>query len=241
LRRIFIASEGRHLLRVIGAGFGRTGTSSLRRALEILGFGRCYHFTEMLRCRHVRQWLRIARGERADWDVIFDGFSATTDWPAAAYYRELFEHYPQSRVILTVRDREAWHDSLCHTLLPLRGALKRWLPGASAIGALTDAVIWDRTFAGKAHERAHSISVFDSHCEEVRKAIPADRLLVFDVSDGWEPLCRFLGVAQPAGVPFPRVNDTAAVRRFIWLLLAARYVAAAALAAILIALTAIYL
>jgi len=229
------------LLRVIGAGFGRTGTSSLKRALEILGFGRCYHFTEMLRYRHVRRWLQIARGERADWDRIFDGFSATTDWPASAYYKELFEHYPQARVILTVRDREVWHKSLCSTLLPLRSALTPWLPGAAAICALTDEVIWDRTFGGKAHERAHAIGVFDNHCEEVRKAIPADRLLVFDVSEGWEPLCTFLGVAQPHGVPFPRINDRAAVRRFIWLLRAGRHVIPVTLVAILVALAAMNL
>ena len=206
------------LLKVIGAAYGRTGTQSLKIALETLGLGHCYHFTEMLRARHVPRWLAVARGERADWDAIFRGFGATTDWPAAAYYRELAAHYPQAKVVLTTRAPEDWYLSVSRTLYPLRKALPSWLPGFRGIARLTDAVIWVGTFGGRFADRDHALAVYERHVAEVRTEIAQERLLIFDVRDGWAPLCEFLGVPVPAGVEFPRVNGAGRVIRVTRLL-----------------------
>lgn len=215
------------LLKVIGAAYGRTGTQSLKIALETLGFGRCYHFTEMLRARHVALWLAVVRGERADWDTIFEGFGATTDWPAAAYYRELAAHYPDAKLVLTTRAAEDWYRSIRRTLYPLRRALPSWLPGFSGIARLTDAVIWLGTFGGRVTDRAHALAVYERHVAEVRTEIAKERLLVFDVRDGWEPLCEFLGVPVPAGVEFPRVNGASRVIRVTRLLWGIQWLLAA--------------
>jgi len=214
------------LIKVIGAGFGRTGTTSLKLALEQLGFGRCYHFTEVLRAGHAAAWLNLANGEKPDWDTLLEGYLATSDWPAASHYRELAQHYPDARVVLTVRDRDAWHESLCKTLLPLRDSLSGWpyrlIPAIRRLADLSDAAVWDGTFAGRAADRSHAIAVYERHCAEVRNAIPAERLLEFDVRDGWEPLCNFLGVPVPQNSAFPRSNDTATVRRYVLAIRTAR-------------------
>jgi len=202
------------LIRVIGAGFGRTGTTSLKLALEHLGFGPCYHFTEIMRARHMSDWLQIARGGKPDWDRLFQHHAATTDWPAATYFEELAHHYPDARVILTTRDPVAWHVSICRTLLPLRKAIAGWLPVARAAAELTDRVVWQGTFDGMASDQTHAIAAYEQHCEHVRSCISPERLLEFDVREGWKPLCDFLNVPVP-DVPFPRANDTARLRRFV--------------------------
>jgi hypothetical protein len=225
------------LLEVIGAGFSRTGTMSLKRALEILGVGRCYHFTELLKRRHVARWLAIANGGPADWDELFAGYAAAVDWPAAAYYRELADHYPDAKVILTIRDPGEWHSSLSKALLPLRRSLTQWLPWKSRIARLTDEVIWDGTFAGRAHEREFAVARFLRHTGEVRAVIDSKRLLVFDVKEGWEPLCRFLGRPVP-GVPFPRANRRSTIRAATWLMTSLKIVAIALLLALLLGLLA---
>jgi Sulfotransferase domain len=91
-------------LRVIGAGFGRTGTHSLKLALEQLGFAPCHHMYEVR--AHPEQlafWQAAARGELPDWDEVFAGFAAQVDWPGARFWRELAEHFPHAKVILSVR------------------------------------------------------------------------------------------------------------------------------------------
>lgn len=203
------------MLDVIGAGYGRTGTSSLKLALEILGFGKCYHFTEMARAGHVSRWLAITRGERADWDALFRGFRSTTDFPAAAYYRELAAHYRDAKVILTIRDAEAWYESVRGTLWPLRRAIPMWFPPTRRLADLTDAVLWDGALHGE-FGRAHAVSTFERHVETVKAEIDPERLLVFDVREGWAPLCAFLGVPIP-DVVFPHVNGTRHMRRVMWL------------------------
>ena len=226
------------MLEVIGAGYSRTGTLSLKRALEILGFARCYHFTELLRQRHATQWLAIVNGEPADWDELFAGYSATVDWPAAAYYRELADYYPEAKVILTVRDPDEWHASISKALLPLRRTLTHWIPWASKLARLTDQVIWDGTFDGRAQEREFAVARFHRHSREVCAAIDPKRLLVFDVKEGWEPLCRFLYRPVP-GVPFPRANRRSSVRAAIWLIRGVKFLVIALFVALAVALLAV--
>jgi hypothetical protein len=209
-----------HMLKIIGAGFGRTGTSSLKLALEQLGFGRCYHFRNMLADWHVPRWRRILAGGDADWDRIFHGYASTADFPAAAFYRELAAHYPAAKVILSTRDPEAWYRSTRETLLPLRRALPTWLPPFGHIAEVTDKLLWQGAFEGRFDDREYMLQRYARHLAQVRAAIAPERLLVFDVRQGWEPLCAFLGVPVPA-TPFPRVNDTRHMRNIVWLIRAA--------------------
>ena len=152
---------------------------------------------------------------------MFAGFQSALDWPAAAYWRELAEHYPGAKVILTVRDPDRWYDSVSATIfaralaearpLPLRRRIIRWLvahraPDFALYPQMARATMVDRVFGGRIDDRKHAIEVFERHLAEVRATIPADRLLVFDVADGWPPLCEFLGVPVP-GEAFPQVNE----------------------------------
>jgi hypothetical protein len=204
-------------IRVIGAGFGRTGTLSLKAALEQLGFGRCYHMTDVLaRMGDARIWDAAGRGEPVDWETLFAGYQATVDWPGCSFYRELLRRYPDAKVILTVRDPERWYDSAHQTIYFVRHAFPAWtavaFPRMRVFRRMLDRVVWDGTFRGRFEDRAFAIDVFNRHNEQVRRDVRADHLLVYEVREGWEPLCAFLGVPVPEGKPFPHLNDAAEFR-----------------------------
>ncbi|WP_433336683.1 sulfotransferase family protein [Spirillospora sp. CA-294931] len=215
-------------MKVIGAGFGRTGTASLKAALETLGLGPCYHMSEVIADpSRVRRWLEIGEGGAPDWDEVFAGYHSTTDWPAASYWRELADHYPEAKVILTVRDPAKWYDSATTTIfaralaerrrLPLhrrviRQLVKRRSPDFALYPRMSRATVMNRIFDGRIDDRDHVITVFERHITEVKATIPPDRLLVFDTAEGWGPLCAFLGVPVP-DEPFPQTNDRAAFHR----------------------------
>ncbi|MGP3965380.1 sulfotransferase family protein [Nonomuraea sp. 3N208] len=212
-------------VKVIGAGFGRTGTRSLKAALELLGYGPCYHMASVIAEPYrVRQWLDVGEGRSRDWEEVFRGFQSAVDWPASAYWRELAAHYPDAKVVLTVRDPGRWYDSVRETIfrsalaeqqrLPLRRRVVRRLiawraPDFALYPRMARSTVIDRIFEGRVDDRDHVLGVYERHTAEVKAAIPAERLLVFDVRDGWEPLCAFLGVPVPAE-PFPQVNERAA-------------------------------
>lgn len=190
-------------LQIIGAGFGRTGTLSLKIALEQLGFP-CYH---MIECfprgpAHWKLWEEALEG-RPDWDAIFEGFAATVDFPACTSYAALAAHYPEAKVILSVRDPEKWYQSTQETIFA-----PHWiehLPRTEA-APFMQATINDY-FDGRMHDRDHLMRRFDEHVQAVKAAIPSERLLVFEAAQGWEPLCEFLDQEVPEG-DFPHVNDT---------------------------------
>jgi hypothetical protein len=196
-------------LRVIGAGFGRTGTYSLKAALDSLGMGPTYHMTEVFaHPEHAPIWQAAAEGEDVDWDALLAGYHAAVDWPASAFFKQLMEHYPDAKVILTVRDPERWHESGRNTIFP--GAEKsdeEQTDEQRAWGAMADTVIWNGIFDGKVLEPEHAIDVFNRHIAMVKATVPPERLLLFEAKDGWEPLCAFLGVPVP-DEPYPRLNDT---------------------------------
>jgi len=197
-------------LKIIGAGFGRTGTLSLKSALERLGFGPCYHMVEVMsRPSHVAMWHDLAFGKPVDWDVLFDGFAATVDWPAATYWRELADHFPAAKVLLSVRPFESWWKSINDTLYPIMKSSPRAnAPDVMKVQhEMVRKQVLDSTFEGKFEDKAHTLAIFQRHLEEVRAYIDPKRLLVFDVAESWGPLCRFLDVAEPSE-PFPRLNDT---------------------------------
>ena len=190
-------------LAVIGAGLGRTATFSLKVALEHLGFGPCYHMSEVFAGarRNVPLWLDAIDG-RPDWDAIFEGFHSTTDYPACTYWRELVEHYPRAKVILTVRDPDTWFDSVSETIFS--DGMQASLRG-SPTGDMMQGVIFD-AFGERLRDRDFMTEWFIRRNREVIDALPPERLLVFSPKEGWEPLCGFLGVPVP-NEPFPRINS----------------------------------
>jgi hypothetical protein len=208
-------------LKVIGAGFGRTGTMSLKLALEQLGVGPCYHMAEvMTRPGHDTMWLALAKGETSDWRLILDGFNSTVDWPSTYFWRRLAADNPDAKIVLTLRDAEAWYRSAAATIFgrmlefeALRAEALRVGSGLEALDParrrhmeMVNTIIVKNTFGGSL-DKANAIRVFAAHNDEVRREVPAARLLVYETGQGWEPLCRFLGVAVPEA-PYPRVNST---------------------------------
>ena len=189
-------------LEVIGAGFSRTATFSLKFALEHLGLGPCHHFSEIFAGgeRSVSRWLDVMAG-RPDWDAVFDGFNATVDTPACNYWRELAAYYPQAKIVLTVRDPDSWFESASETIFSDR--LQSSLVG-SPMGALMKGGILGVS-GGPIADRAFQTEWFQRRNQEVIDSLPPERLLVFSPQDGWGPLCSFLGVPAPE-CPFPRVN-----------------------------------
>jgi hypothetical protein len=215
-------------LKVIGAGFGRTGTTSLKVALETLGFAPCYHMTEVFaNPRHAETWRSAWRGEPVDWDAILGPYQAAVDWPACAFYAELMDCYPDAKVILTVRDPDRWYESTRSTIYEMSRVIagSRTSRVAFGLGSLFafggfvrgdagEEIIWKGTFDGRFEDKSYAIGVFEKHDEEVRRRVPSERLLVYEVKQGWRPLCEFLGVPEP-DEPFPRLNDAAGMRRGI--------------------------
>ena len=204
-------------LKVVGAGFGRTGTLSLKSALERLGFGPCYHMMEVFsRPEHVAIWHRLAFEHQMDWDEIFRGFQATVDWPAARWWREIAAHFPDAKVLLSVRDPEAWYKSMSETIYqPMKSPAPEGAPELARLQTeMVRKAILGETFDNRFEDKAHAIEVFKRHNQAVRDAIAPARLLVFDVREGWAPLCRFLEVPIP-DEPFPRLNDTATTQAMI--------------------------
>ncbi|MGO9471351.1 MAG: sulfotransferase family protein [Isosphaeraceae bacterium] len=203
-------------IQIIGAGLGRTGTLSLKAALEELGFAKCYHMVDVFaRKDDARTWDAAVRGEPVDWDGLFAGYRATVDVPSCLFYRELMEKYPEAKVILTVRDPERWYDSARQTIYFAQDAFPKWAavlnPRMRVFRRMIDR-LWDRMFRGRFEDRPFAIDAFNRHNEQVRRDVPADRLLVYEISQGWGPLCAFLGVPVPEVKPFPHLNDAAEFR-----------------------------
>ncbi|NWG07189.1 MAG: sulfotransferase family protein [Chloroflexi bacterium] len=206
-------------LKVIGAGFGRTGTRSLKYALEELGFEKCYHMEEVIKHpSHLKRWADVMKGGASDWEALFHGYQAATDWPTAAYYQELMTVYPDARVILTVREPEGWHTSVMNTLYQVSRRFNRFtkfIPPLHQFLNGMEKVVWQGIFQNRVEDKCHAVRVFNEHIEEVKRIVPRERLLVFEAGQGWEPLCAFLGVPVPMGKPYPHRNSGTVVR---WLL-----------------------
>jgi hypothetical protein len=213
-------------VKLIGAGFGRTGTMSLKVALETLGFSPCYHMTEVFaHAEHTWFWISAWRGEPADWDGVLGGYEAAVDWPACTFYEELLKRHPDAKVILSVREPERWYESVRNTIYELSVVIPRhpiYRIGYKLVSFfvfrgpgnrnLADEIIWQGTFEGSFEDKHHAIEVFERNNAEVQRRVPKDRLLVYDVKAGWGPLCEFLGVEEPEE-PFPRTNDAAEMQR----------------------------
>ena len=232
-------------MKVIGAGFGRTGTASLQSALGELGFGPCYHMFEVFaNPGHANFWRAAWRGGPADWDGVLGGYEAAVDWPACTFYEELMERNPDAKVLLSVRDPERWYESTRQTIYKIGkistgspfsrlgfALLSRLVFGRfkTGQGLMAEEIIWRGTFNGKFEGKHHAIEVFNRHNGEVRRRFPKEQLLVYEVKQGWEPLCEFLGVEVP-DKPFPHLNDAGEIQRLILLVRTLSVAVAAALA-----------
>ncbi len=206
-------------MRVIGAGFGRTGTLSFKRALEDLGFGPTYHMQEVMRRPyHIDRWLRYAHTGEVDWDELFCGFGSGVDYPVSCVWEELASHFPDAKIVLTVRDPQQWWASTASTIYRFRTAFPAWMlrlvPMTRRWVEMIDRLVWDGLFDGRFTDRDHAVAVFERHIEHVRATCAPDRLLMFDVTEGWEPLCAFLDMPVPQH-SFPHLNDAKVTRRVV--------------------------
>jgi hypothetical protein len=204
-------------LKVIGAGFGRTGTTSLKWALERLLGGRCHHMLEVLEHpEQVKGWAAKARGEDVDLAKLLEGYVATCDWPSVAYYAELAERFPTAKVVLTLRGFDRWYESTFETIYSMSLMAERppvsWMMRVDrrrrGFPQMVMDTVWGERgcFGGRFADREHARGVYERHLEDVRRRIPAERLLEWAPSEGWEPLCRFLEVPVPSE-PMPHRND----------------------------------
>ena len=205
-------------MKLIGAGMPRTGTLTQKVALEMLGLGPCYHMVDVLAdLEQAKLWQRALDGA-APWEQIFDGFNSTVDWPGGYFYRELIDVYPDAKVLLSVREAQAWERSMRETVWAVRHgeSLVRLLSSAQAhvnpqwrgFLEMIDRLVWEDegTFASGHAEPQQLIDTMIRHNREVESNVPPERLLVWSVEEGWQRLCEFLEVPVPRQ-PFPHVND----------------------------------
>ena len=207
-------------IKVIGTGLGRTGTKSLKVALEHLLAGKCFHMTELL--ANPKRLPYLKKGHKKDiyeWDKLFEGYIATVDYPTSLFYKELLEQYPNAKFIHTQRDPEGWYASVRETIY--RGKPKNakdiirllWNMSRSAdtrsvapVFQFSDQLIWNGQFQGKFEDKATAIKIYQDHLAQVQATIPKEQLLIFKVQDGWNPLCDFLDKPIPK-IPFPNTHN----------------------------------
>ena len=188
-------------MKVIGAGLGGTGTLQAKAALELLGVGPCYQVAEVAKHpEHAQLWRDVAAGEAVPWDAIFGPYESCVDFPACVFYADLLDTYPDAKVLLTVRDPERSYERVHETIYKLSTAHDSPLP--PVLREAFASIVWDGLFDGRFEDREHAVGVFRGWTDEVSSRVPAERLLVYDVAEGWAPLCGFLGVGAP-DEPFP--------------------------------------
>ena len=195
-------------LSVIGAGFGRTGTLSIKIALEYLGLGPCHHMVDVFaNPEQLPHWQAAADGQPVDWDEVFAGYAAAIGWPSTHYWRELANKYPNSRILLSVRPADHWWKSFSNTIgtmLEIRSAVSNeYFRSATA---MAHKIIAEQTFGSAMNDKTAALFALQKRIDEVKQAIPGERLLIFDVLDGWGPLCKFLSLPIPDS-DFPCSNS----------------------------------
>jgi len=196
-------------LKVVGAGLGRTGTNSLKLALEELLGGPCYHMFELIaHPQQVPLWERALRGEEVDWASLFEGYSATVDWPGCAFWRNLADANPDAPVLLSTRDSaQTWWASMEQTVVPaLQGPMLSDHPELMRGQEMVLELLRTR-FTPDFADRGAAIAAYERHCDAVRREIPADRLIEWQPRDGWRPICSHLGLPVP-DTPFPHENTS---------------------------------
>lgn len=194
-------------LKIIGAGFGRTGTLSLKMALEYLGFGPCYHMVEVMKYpSHIDSWDMAINSNQFNWEHIFHNYSSTVDWPSSFFLNSLVKYYPEAKVILTIRNPNEWFDSISNTVFQAIeiGKLYPSLVGQK-FNSFAQRLILEGVFHGKYRDRDYAIYKYNEYTKNVCKIVPSSRLLLFPVGSNWISLCNFLEVQIPS-IPFPNSN-----------------------------------
>lgn len=202
-------SSNKKGLKVLGVGLYRTGNLSLKTALEILGFNKCYHMFEFCeRPQDMETWRDILyKKGNPDYDKLFEGYEAAVDAPACTAWEQLYEKYPDMKIIINTRDPKSWYKSAKTNLYE---KIKEWqIPYPQT--EVWDTYHYDIEMEGKYMDEDYAIDFFHKHYDKVRKTIPEKQRLEFQVKDGWKPLCEFLGVEIP-NVPFPHVNDSDSIQ-----------------------------
>jgi hypothetical protein len=197
------------VLEVIGAGFGRTGTHSLKLALEVLGFGPCHHMFEIRQSAdQLEVWKAIARTGSGDWHAALSGFKSLVDWPGVKYWKELAQAFPAAKIILTYRDPKSWYQSFAETIVRANraGLYHDPDPHTRGMAELVDEVVFKQTFDNRPEDENHATAVYLRHMADVLTQIPKERLMFYNVAQGWQPLCTFLDVAVPSQ-EFPQTNS----------------------------------
>lgn len=204
-------------MQVIGSGFGRTGTLSTKHALERLGFVKCHHMEEVIRhpVSQLPHWEAAAAGRPVDWRACFAGYEACVDFPGSTRWKDIAAAFPDAKILHTVRDPDRWYDSTYETIYQARTLLPRWMRVHTPAGryfAMNDALVWSGVLDGAMEDRSRAIEIYEAWTADVVASVPPERLLVFEVSQGWEPLCAFLDVPVP-DTAFPHVNDRVTMQR----------------------------
>jgi hypothetical protein len=196
-------------LKVLGVGLGRTGTNSLKVALERLLGSPCYHMFELIaHPQHVPVWEHAVRGEEVDWHALLDGYAATVDWPGCAFWRELAAAHQDAPVLLSTRDSaQTWWASMEHTIIPaLQGPMLSGHPDLMRGQEMVRELFRTR-FTPDFADRDAAIAEYERHRDDVRREVPAGRLIEWQPRDGWEPICSQLGLPVPE-TPFPHENSS---------------------------------
>jgi Sulfotransferase domain len=206
-------------MQLLGVGFGRTGTMSLKGAIEELGFP-CFHMIDLItgenRDRDLPYWIKIGNDEPVDWDEVFEPWEATVDWPAASRWEQLIDAFPDAAVLLNYRDFDGWYKSVENTILAVKQAARagelredanREGPKPELWGVI-EQLIWQGDFQDKFEDREWVRQMYFDRMETIKSTVPSNRLIVWELgTDGWEPICEALGVDVP-DKPFPRLHDT---------------------------------
>jgi len=199
-------------IKIIGAGFPRTGTNTLRESLEILGFSKTYHMKQLLvHPENLHYWTTLKATGTTNWEALYDGYEATVDFPCYPWYKQHMKQYPDAKVILSTRPFEKWYTSFYSTIwqsqnppesekiaMGERIASSPRLQSVMQVMGFAKQTINEGHFQGKFLDKEFMEKVFNDHHEEVKNYVPANKLLVYDVCEGWEPLCNFLNVTVPA-------------------------------------------
>ena len=195
-------------LSIVGAGFGRTGTTSQKAALNQLGLGPCYHFDEILENPgHDQLWLDVVGGKQVDWRALFKDYQSTVDWPGCYYWKELAAEFPDAKVLLSMRDFDSWYDSAAKTLYrTMTTDFSKAPQGQYNVLKMSCDMILEDTFHGRFEDKAYANEIYEQHYADVIKGIDPERLLTYQISEGWAPLCEFFGKPVP-DAPFPYENS----------------------------------
>jgi Sulfotransferase domain len=206
-------------MKMIGVGFGRTGTMSLKAALEELLDAPCFHMIDMItgerKQEDLANWIQVADGQPVDWNEVFEDYEATVDWPGASRWQELVDAFPDVPVLLNVRDFDGFYKSCENTILAIKeaamaGELEQDAnrePPAPELWEVIEKLIWQGDFQGRFKDKEFTRKLYFDRIEEIRAYVPADRFVYWELGDGWEPIAEALGVAAP-DEPFPHLHDT---------------------------------